>query len=294
MKTPNKWQLFSSVIRHFGSGGLNRDMIGFVIKQDAAPVRTKDIIAYAAATNDNNPLYSESRPVAPPFFLSKLIFPAIQHICIHKELKMNLLRMVHAEQELSWHGPVYAGDQLNASIRILDIYDTPAGEMIQISAQAYRSHELVAESIAGLMIRSRKKRGKKIPRKSEPLREMHRIEIQTEEDQALRYAAASGDHNFIHTSPFLAKLAGLPRTILHGVCIMAMTGAALAAHTVNSDISRLSGMKGRFAHPAFPGQQLTLIIYESPHDGEIPFDVLNPMGKPVFRDGSFKFRNQEN
>lgn len=269
-------------------------MIGFAIKQDFDPVKPEDIRAYAAATNDKNPLYSESRTVVPPFFLSKLIFPVIQNICIHNDLKMNLLRMVHAQQELSWHHPVYAGDQLNTTVRIFDIYDTSAGEMIQISAQACRADQLVAESIAGLMIRSGKKNGKKIPRESEQRKETHRIEIQTNEDQALKYAAASGDHNFIHTSPFLAKLAGLPRTILHGVCVMAMTGAALAAHTVNSDISRLSGMKGRFAHPTFPGQKLTLVIYESPHAGEIPFDVLNPLGKTVFRDGVFKFRNEEN
>lgn len=287
----SNWKLFKSMIRNPGSEALSREMIGFTLEAPTAPVISQDVIAYANATKDNSPAYKGNHAPVPPFFLSKLMFPMIQEICLHQNLRMNLLRMVHAEQEILWHKPICVGDSPDVRFQIRDIYDTPAGEMIQVSGKAYIEGELAAEGISGFIIRSKSGQAKKKKKEEAayPRHEQFRIEIQTDEGQQLKYATASGDHNFIHTNYLLAKMAGLPRTIMHGICVMAMTCSALAKQAVDGDVERLAGIRGRFAHPTLPGQKLTLVGYDSPHEGVIPFEVCNPFGKPVLKNGLFRF-----
>jgi len=110
------------------------------------------------------------------------------------------------------------------------------------------------------------------------------------EGQQLKYAAVSGDNNFIHTNNFLARMAGLPRTIMHGACLLAMYCTALTRKAAGKDNRRLKSIGGRFTRPVMPGQSLTLTGYETTDPGALAFDVANSAGKTVFADGMFVFR----
>ncbi len=288
MSTGN-WKLFTTMIKNIGSKKLNRDMIGFTLEEETGPVSRDDILSFARATKDENPVYNKEDAMAPPLFIAKLIIPMLKQIWCHEDLRFNLLRMVHAQQEISWHSPIRAGEQLKMKVSITDIYDTPVGEMMEVSGQCYKGDKLAVEGVSGFIIRGKKKKPGKKPDKEEPLKEKFRIKIITDEGQQMKYAEASGDHNFIHTNNFLAKMAGLPRTIMHGACIMAMSCHSLAEKNADSDIMRLRSIKGRFAKTAIPGQELTLVGYDSPDPGGIPFEVLDPAGKTVFKNGIFKF-----
>jgi len=181
-------------------------------------------------------------------------------------------------------------DQLKIQVKIQDIADTPVGEMIEIAANGYRGHELLFESISGLIVRSKQKRPKEKSKEDAGLRQAFRIEIQTREGQQLQYANASGDNNFIHTNNFLARLAGLPRTIMHGACVLAISCSAIIKQFYNNDILRLSSVSGRFGKPALPGEKLVLIGYESALPGEIPFAVFNESGQAVFGNGVLRVK----
>ena len=63
-------------------------------------------------------------------------------------------------------------------------------------------------------------------------------------DQGRRYAAVSGDHNPIHTSPLLARLFGFPRAIAHGMWTL---GRALSE--LDSDLPARCALEVRFRSP---------------------------------------------
>jgi acyl dehydratase len=271
-----------------GSVGLNKKMIGFNLQETLKPVTKQEILSFAQATKDENPLYLEKDAIAPPLFIFKLFLPQIKKLLCLKELKINILRMVHSSQEILWHRPIKVGKQLKLEVNIKNIHETPAGELMEVSGHIYSGNKLSAEGVAGLLIRNKKKSSKKRMTETETDKKVFRIELPTEEGQQIRYAKASGDHNFIHTNNFLAKMVGLPGTIIHGACLMAMICSALSKKIIDNDLTRLSSMKGRFSYPVIPGEKLTLVGYDSQEKQVFPFEVFNPAGKLVFKRGTLK------
>jgi len=268
---------------------MNRDMVGYSFDRVTEKVTPELISAFADATNDRNPLYTGEKAIAPPLYLSRLVFPMIKEVLIHKDLHMNILRMVHAFQGFKWHSPILPGDELRLEVSIADLKETSAGELLDLRGAAYRGDELVAEAFASTMVRAKKRKGPKKEKQPAPARtELFRLDIPLDGDQAMRYAVASTDTNFIHTSNFLAKLSGLPRTILHGLCTMAMTNASLSNHLLGGDVTRVKGIEGRFSNPAFPGETLTVIGFEHEEDNATAFEVVNHKGKGVITNGVFR------
>ena len=281
-------KLVARAIKNIGSAGLNKEMIGFHLEETLEPAGHNEILSFAKATKDENPLYFKEDAIAPPLFIFKLYLPLIKKILSLKGLRINVLRMVHSSQEIIWHRSIRVGEKLKIKVNIENIYETPAGELMEISGHIYSGNKLSVEGLAGILIRNKEKRLKKKMIETETLKAIFHIELPTDEGQPFRYAKASGDNNFIHTNNFLAKMAGLPRTIMHGACVMAMICSALSKTVIDNDITRLSSMKGRFSYPVIPGEKLTLVGYDSQKKKEIPFEVFNPAGKLVFKKGTIK------
>ncbi len=290
MKVSNR-KLFFAMLRSRKAMGLNKDMVGFAIEDTVGPVTREDAMAYAQATNDENPVYAKNEALIPPLFLAKLVHPLLMQLMINRDLNMNILRMVHGQQSFRWVEPIEVGDTIEAKLLIEDLKETSAGELLELRFTASKGDKLCGEAKVGLMVRG-KSSGAKKAKKEEPVKPepVFTIEIPTTDDQALRYAEASGDKNFIHTSNFLAKMAGLPRTILHGMCALAMSTNSLAAQLADGDITRLDEISVRFASPSFPGQPLTIIGYPETEEG-IPFEVQNIKGKAVLKNGLVKVKD---
>ncbi|MBN1495710.1 MAG: MaoC family dehydratase N-terminal domain-containing protein [Spirochaetes bacterium] len=285
--------LMAALIRNRNSRALNRDMTGFALDIPERVVDRVGILAYAKATGDDNPAYTGEGAVAPPFYLSGLVYDQLKLILTHRELGLNLLRMVHGEQEVIWHMPVRVGDSIRGRVFIKEIRDTPAGEMMTVSVQGIVKNRVAAEALMGFLVRGTGRRPAPVMRAAgeEPVREeVFRTEIRTWEGQQLSYAVVSGDNNFIHTSTFLAKVAGLPRTILHGVCFMAMCCSSLTRQLLADDLTRLKLIRGRFSAYVLPGQTLSLVGYTPLTRGEQPFAVFNGSGQAVMKNGLFIFR----
>lgn len=279
-----------SMLKNIRSDHLNKNLVGYCIERKLPSLEHADFAAYAAAIYDHNPLYQEYPDIVSPFYPAKLMFPMIKEICTHNELGLNLLKMVHGEQEVIWHQSIHVGDSLKTKITIADILETPAGELLKLSGQLTCNGQLIVESNTGFLVRGRKTGVKKESQPEEERTELFRLVLQTHEGQQLEYARASGDNNFIHTSNILAKLAGLPRTVLQGVCVMAMACTALSEQMVSSDIARMLSIKGRFSQVVIPGQLLEVIGYQGRSNSEINFEIINPSGKKVMKNGVFKFK----
>lgn len=80
-------------------------------------------------------------------------------------------------------------------------------------------------------------------------------DIGTAEELALVYRL-SGDMNPLHSDPDVAKAAGFPKPILHGLCTYGIAGHAILKSCCDYDVSRLAGLSVRFSAPVYPGETL--------------------------------------
>jgi acyl dehydratase len=80
-------------------------------------------------------------------------------------------------------------------------------------------------------------------------------DLPTRPETALIYRL-SGDPNPLHVDPAVAKAAGFPRPILHGLATFGIAGHAILKRLCDYDPARLSAIAGRFSAPVFPGETI--------------------------------------
>lgn len=247
--------------------------------------------AYARATDDDNPAYFSDDPIAPPMFHVRPMIAQMLKCARDPELEIDMLRLVHGEHRMQFHAPLRPGDVLSIGATLDAVVEKPAGTIFTFGMFLDRAGERVVEGSTAYFIRAknpppRDKKKKKAPAEPPPAPSFE-ISQQVATDQALRYAAASGDDNPIHTDEAVAKKAGLPRCILHGLCTLALAQRDLIQQR-GGDPRRLASLGVRFAGMVFPGDALALQGWE---DGDtVRFATLGPSGKPVLAGGEASFR----
>jgi acyl dehydratase len=76
----------------------------------------------------------------------------------------------------------------------------------------------------------------------------------------------SGDYNPLHADPEVARAAGFPRPILHGLCSLGVAGHALLKTIAAYDPARFKSMRLRFTAPVSPGETIrTEMWIDGPH-----------------------------
>lgn len=73
----------------------------------------------------------------------------------------------------------------------------------------------------------------------------------------------SGDYNPLHADPKVAKAAGFPRPILHGLCTFGVATHAVLASYCDYDPARLTGMQARFSSPVYPGETIRAEMWKN-------------------------------
>lgn len=291
----NNIPIFRAMARNYKSAGMNRGLIGFTIKNEFGPFTQREIDEYANATCDDPGKYAEGSRLSPPFFFSKELYPMFREIITHRELGLNLVKMVHGQQGLVNYDAVHKDDRFRVEMSIADIVDTPAGEMLRVLTRGFRDGGLLFEADTGFVVRRRKeiRAEQAVQAETVEAETIHdsnelRIAIRTYRGQERKYARVSNDTNPIHTSRFFARMAGLPGTILHGVCLMAMCTNSVIDTVASRDPSRLRSVSGRFTYPVIPGDTLTLIGSRKRRGSlsEISFNVFSSRGKAVLRRGN--------
>jgi len=281
-------------LRNLFSNRMRRKCVGFEAKGRPVTIGHGEALAYAAACNDANPaLFEKGGGLVMPLYASRLVKEVLEDVILHPRLGMNVIRMVHAEQEMRFNRALRVGMTLTPQARIDKIREVSTGEILDVEIVLSDEEGPVVEGLSSMFVRGRgakKKKKSDAPKGSgaEPpeFKEIGRFSISL--DQPARYAAASGDYNPIHTSPFVAKLAGFGRPIAHGLCVLAVTTGKLTANYVQGDYSRLSLVAVRFAHPVYPGQELVLKVREDSLLNH--FRLENDRGRPVLTEGRIAFR----
>lgn len=94
-----------------------------------------------------------------------------------------------------------------------------------------------------------------------------------------------GDRHALHVDPDAARIAGMPKPVMHGLCTLAAVTLPLA-EALDIHPADLTSLSGRFTAPAFPGEALT-IMSGSGADGVV-FSVERA-GDRVITDGHLAF-----
>ncbi|MGE4239171.1 MaoC/PaaZ C-terminal domain-containing protein [Ramlibacter sp.] len=74
--------------------------------------------------------------------------------------------------------------------------------------------------------------------------------------QAALIYRLSGDPNPVHADPDVAKKAGFPKPILHGLCTYGVAAHAVMKSFCGSDPTKLTAFSARFSAPVFPGETI--------------------------------------
>jgi acyl dehydratase len=285
----NTIKLFYRVLRNIKSNKMNKNCVGQSITRDYGPLSNKDLQLYATATRDNPEKYDEPGCQIPPFYSSILMGNMFHKLLSHKDLKMNIIRMVHAKQEVVLHKTIHQGDTIKVKLFINEINNTEKGEECIITSHSTIGDELCQEGQSTFLVISPNRKSKqKKPEKE--LEETFRHPIETKEGQQLLYARVSKDTNFIHTSNFLAKLAGFPRTIMHGICIQAMACNTLLEKELNGNLSSLKSLTVSFSKPVFPGDTVYVTGSHNKKTKKINFVVKKKSGKAAIKNGLLTYK----
>jgi acyl dehydratase len=276
--------------------GVNRQLIGKKYPPQDYGVTTEAILRYARAYNEDNPWFLDvDHPagfVAPPMFGVVMGWLPIMLVMTDAELGVDLLRLLHAEQDMYFYRSVTPGDIITSTAKILAIEEKSTGESVIVEVlSTTRKNEPVQRMLFTAFIRGKGKRERRMDdpgNEAQPGEPLLRVSQTIDADQTYRYAQASGDHNPIHTDENVAKLAGLPGIIVHGLCTMAFTSKVMIDHLCNGDPRRLRRLHVHFSRPVFPGQTITTVVWPKPdHNGMkvFTYETMNPEGRAVITDG---------
>jgi acyl dehydratase len=185
---------------------------------------------------------------------------------------INFMMVVHGDQEVVFHRPFPPEGKVLADTTVPAVYDTgPKGAIIiQRTELKDEAGEPVATLTASVMARGDGGFGGPEHGAPEPHQVPDRkpdltLEIPTRPDQALLYRLC-GDRNPLHADPAFAKIVGFPRPILHGLCTYGISCRAVLQAYAGYDPARIRSHYARFSAPIFPGETLTMDLWQ---DGEV-------------------------
>ena len=268
--------------------GLNTDLVGKEYEAQTYEVTADAIERYARATTDHNDRYfAGDDSVASPIFPIVSAFQFLAQAGMDPELQADLLRLVHGEEEHILFKPIGPGDTLTVKPVIESIEQKETGETFTVKVDVTnQSGEDVALIRATSFIRG-SGTGKKKPADGgvQTDREIvYEEATKVDEDQTVRYAEASGDQNPIHVDESIARMAGLPGIINHGMCTMAIATKGAVDGLAGGDPTRVKRVSVRFSKPVFPGQELTTKFWKE-SEGVYGFETYNPDGAAVIKNG---------
>lgn len=211
--------------------------------------------------------------------------------------QLNYLMVVHGEQKVELHKPLRPSATYTAHSRTIGAYDkgkdkgaVVINETVWLDEMGERAATLTGSTFA------RGDGGFGGPSEGAP--EPHpvpdrkpdiSVPFETRPDQALLYRL-NGDRNPLHSDPDVAKRAGFPRPILHGLCTYGITCRAVLQEICDYDPDKILSHQARFSAPVFPGDTITVDLWK---DGDVvSFEArVLDRGATVIRNGKTVLRS---
>lgn len=183
---------------------------------------------------------------------------------------INYLMVVHGEQRVTLHRPLPSAGTLISDERIIGAFDKGAGKgAVIVSERKIRlkgTNEPLVTLVGTTFARGDGGFGGPTTGAPEPHPIPERkpddtFEASILKDQAMVYAL-SGDRNPLHRDPKVAKAAGFPAPIIHGLCTYGTTCRAIITNMLNYDAAQITGYDVRFSSPVYPGETVLLDVWK--------------------------------
>ena len=183
-----------------------------------------------------------------------------------KELDTGIdwVKVVAGEHSLKLHKPLKPSGTVLSRTRVAEIVDKGPGKGAIVYSERTIDDKATGERIATIM-QTTFCRGdggfggpprEQLPVHPIPERAPDLVcDLPTRPEAALIYRL-SADPNPLHADPALAKEAGFPRPILHGLATYGVAGHAILRILCGYDPARLTSIAGRFSAPVFPGETI--------------------------------------
>ena len=162
----------------------------------------------------------------PSTFVHVQAFPLATALMGASDFPLPLLGLVHVRNRIAQLRPIDASEQLELRVSAEAIRDHPAGQQVDIKAEALVAGAAVWRGTSTYLHRTRKPaaRGER-PEAPTPPPPVAFWRLPA--DLGRRYAAVSGDRNPIHLSKITAKAFGFPSAIAHGMWLNARVLGAM-------------------------------------------------------------------
>ena len=235
----------------------------------------KDTILYALGVGlGHDPLDLEQLPFvyeknlkALPTFAAVLGYPGFWARDLNTGI--DWVKLVNGEQGITLHRPLSPAGTVIGRTRILEAIDKGAGK----GALVY-TEKTVTDKASGALVATvtqtsfcRGDGGFGGPPREPPAPHPRPerapdmvCDLATRPEQALIYRL-SADRNPLHADPEIARAAGFPRPILHGLGTFGVVGHALLRAACGYDPARLQSINARFSAPVYPGETLRTEIW---------------------------------
>jgi acyl dehydratase len=174
------------------------------------------------------------------------------------------VKIVHGEHDVVLHKPLPAAGTVTSQTKVLDAIDKGPGK----GALVY-SQRTVRDKASGALLATitqttfcRGDGGFGGPQRPTPA--PHPIpdrapdaicDLPTRPEMALIYRW-NADMNPLHADPAIARAAGFPRPILHGLATFGVAGHAILREMCGYDPARFRSISGRFSAPVYPGETI--------------------------------------
>lgn len=267
---------------------IRRSFVGHKLGPTAHTVDAERVKAYAIATNDERPAYTDNlvaaEAVAPPLFAVVPQMPLVSAMIT--DLSLPLDKILQGAQDMTFTAPIRPGEELVSEGQVVDIADTLTGQRIatEIVTRTQEGEPRV-RSLMTIVVRDSSISRPRHAASTKSIRRQplahHTIVVRPEQPQI--YAVASGDHNPPHTDESFAKAVGFRTVILQGLCTMAFASKAVVDSVCEGDPTRLKRLKARFSNVVYPDDILSTAIWA--HNASYAFETANQDGALVIKRG---------
>ncbi len=183
------------------------------VQLDGLTVDPDHLAAYCRATGLR---FGDALPLTYPFVLT---FPLAMQLVVARDFPFVAVGAVHAQNLIERSRDISVSEPLDIHTHIENLREHPKGLLVDAVSEIKVGRELVWRQVTTFLHQQRTSLSggpKPEPKPDEvpppPLRT-----LRVEQKMITRYAAASGDHNPIHTSGLGAKAFGFPKPIAHGM-----------------------------------------------------------------------------
>lgn len=205
-------------------------------------------------------------------------------------------QILHGEQGLVLHRPLPTEGTIIGRSRITGLVDRGEGKGALMYSERNVIDERTGETLATLTSTSFMRGNGGFGGPAGPVKQPHPepsgtpeivLDLHTRPEQAAVYRLNS-DLNPLHIDPAIAKAAGFPRPILHGLCTFGTVCHALLRALCDYDTARFGGMDLRFTSPVYPGETIRTEIWRESGGAAFRARVVE-RDKVVVSNGRFRF-----